>query len=62
MHKLDALTRILEAEPFDGMLIFVRTKQSPVELAELLEARGFTAGRAERRHAAEAARADRRAT
>jgi ATP-dependent RNA helicase DeaD len=41
VHKLDALTRILEAEPFDGMLIFARTKQSTVELAERLEARGF---------------------
>jgi len=41
VHKLDALTRILEAEPFDGMLIFTRTKQSTVELAERLEARGF---------------------
>ncbi len=43
MHKLDALTRILEAEPFDGMLVFTRTKQSTVELAEKLEARGFSA-------------------
>jgi ATP-dependent RNA helicase DeaD len=43
MHKLDALTRILEAEPFDGMLVFTRTKQSTVELAEKLEARGFAA-------------------
>ncbi|HEY2780928.1 MAG TPA: DEAD/DEAH box helicase [Steroidobacteraceae bacterium] len=43
MHKLDALTRILEAESFDGMLIFTRTKQSTVELAEKLEARGFAA-------------------
>jgi ATP-dependent RNA helicase DeaD len=43
MHKLDALTRILEAEPFDGMLIFTRTKQATVELAEKLEARGFAA-------------------
>jgi ATP-dependent RNA helicase DeaD len=43
MHKLDALTRILEAETFDGMLIFTRTKQSTVELAEKLEARGFAA-------------------
>jgi ATP-dependent RNA helicase DeaD len=41
VHKLDALTRILEAEPFDGMLVFARTKQSTVELAERLEARGF---------------------
>jgi ATP-dependent RNA helicase DeaD len=43
MHKLDALTRILEAETFDGMIIFVRTKNSTVELAEKLEARGFSA-------------------
>jgi ATP-dependent RNA helicase DeaD len=41
VHKLDALTRILEAETFDGMLIFTRTKVSTVELAERLEARGF---------------------
>jgi len=41
MHKLDALTRILEAEPFDGMLVFVRTKTATVELAEKLEARGY---------------------
>jgi ATP-dependent RNA helicase DeaD len=43
VHKLDALTRILEAEPFDGMLIFARTKVATVELAERLEARGFAA-------------------
>jgi ATP-dependent RNA helicase DeaD len=43
MHKLDALTRILETEIFDGMLVFTRTKQSTVELAEKLEARGFAA-------------------
>ena len=43
MHKLDALTRILEAETFDGMLVFTRTKQATVELAEKLEARGFSA-------------------
>lgn len=41
MHKLDALTRILEAEPFDGMLIFTRTKVATEELAERLAARGF---------------------
>ncbi len=43
MHKLDALTRILETEIFEGMLVFTRTKQSTVELAEKLEARGFAA-------------------
>ncbi len=42
-HKLDALTRVLEVEPFDGMIIFVRTKSETVELSEKLQARGFTA-------------------
>ena len=41
LHKLDALTRILEVENFDGMIIFVRTKNATVELAEKLEARGY---------------------
>ncbi len=41
LHKLDALTRILEAEPFDAMLIFVRTKTATVELSEKLQARGY---------------------
>tara|TARA_X000000950_G_scaffold42258_1_gene46769 strand:+ start:18130 stop:19869 length:1740 start_codon:yes stop_codon:yes gene_type:complete len=41
-QKLDALTRILEVEPFDGMLIFVRTKSATLEIAEKLEARGYT--------------------
>ena len=41
-HKLDALTRILEVEDFDGMIIFVRTKNATVELAEKLEARGYS--------------------
>ncbi|MCI0655110.1 MAG: DEAD/DEAH box helicase [Methylococcaceae bacterium] len=41
VHKLDALTRILEAEPFDGMLVFVRTRNATLELAEKLEARGY---------------------
>jgi ATP-dependent RNA helicase DeaD len=40
-HKLDALTRILEAESFDAALIFVRTKTATAELAERLEARGY---------------------
>jgi ATP-dependent RNA helicase DeaD len=42
-HKLDVLTRILELEPFDGMLIFVRTKHATVELADKLKAHGFAA-------------------
>ena len=41
MHKLDALTRILEAEAFEAMLIFVRTKTATVELSSKLEARGY---------------------
>lgn len=43
LHKLDALTRILEAESFDAMLVFVRTRNATVELAEKLSARGFAA-------------------
>jgi ATP-dependent RNA helicase DeaD len=42
-QKLEALTRILEAEPFDAMIVFARTKQATTELAERLEARGFAA-------------------
>jgi len=42
-NKLEALTRILEAESFDAMLIFVRTKIATVELADKLAARGFAA-------------------
>ncbi len=41
VHKLDALTRILEAETFDAMLIFVRTKTATVDLSEKLAARGY---------------------
>lgn len=43
LSKLDALTRILEVEPTDGVVIFVRTKVLTVELAEKLVARGFAA-------------------
>lgn len=43
LHKLDALTRMLEVEDTDGMIIFVRTKNSTVDLAEKLEARGYAA-------------------
>ncbi len=42
-RKLDALTRILEVENFDGLIVFVRTKQATEELAERLRARGFAA-------------------
>jgi ATP-dependent RNA helicase DeaD len=43
MHKLDALTRILEVEDTDGILVFVRTKIMTTQLAERLEARGLAA-------------------
>ncbi|MFN2329300.1 MAG: DEAD/DEAH box helicase [Chromatocurvus sp.] len=41
VHKLDALTRILEVEDFDGIIIFVRTRIATTELAEKLAARGY---------------------
>ncbi len=43
INKLDALTRILEAEPFEAMIVFARTKLGTDELAEKLAARGFRA-------------------
>ena len=43
VHKLDALTRILEVEDFDGMIIFVRTRTLTAELADKLAARGYSA-------------------
>jgi ATP-dependent RNA helicase DeaD len=43
LQKLEALTRILEAETFDGMIIFTRTKLATEELASKLQARGFAA-------------------
>ncbi|MDR6936386.1 DEAD/DEAH box helicase [Luteibacter sp. 3190] len=43
VHKLDALTRILEAESFDAMIVFARTKSATEELASKLQARGFAA-------------------
>ena len=42
-QKLDALTRILEVENFEAMIIFARTKSATEELAERLRARGFAA-------------------
>jgi len=41
VHKLDALTRILEVEDFDGVIVFVRTRIATAELAEKLAARGY---------------------
>ncbi|MCG8342247.1 MAG: DEAD/DEAH box helicase [Chlorobiales bacterium] len=42
-HKLDALTRILEIEHFDGVILFVRTKTATLDLSEKLRARGYAA-------------------
>lgn len=42
-QKVDALTRILEVENFEGMIVFVRTKNVTEELAERLRARGYSA-------------------
>lgn len=43
VHKLDALTRILEVETFEGVIVFVRTKTATVEIADKLQARGYEA-------------------
>ncbi|GAA3770020.1 DEAD/DEAH box helicase [Microbacterium kribbense] len=42
-QKVDALTRILEVENFDGVIVFVRTKNETETLAERLRARGHSA-------------------
>ncbi|MGV0633372.1 DEAD/DEAH box helicase [Mycolicibacillus trivialis] len=42
-RKMDALTRVLEVEPFEAMIVFVRTKQATEEVAEKLRARGLAA-------------------
>ena len=42
-QKVDALTRILEVENFEGMIVFVRTKSETESLAEKLRARGLAA-------------------
>jgi len=41
-QKLEALTRILESEEIEGVIVFVRTKIATTELAEKLAARGFS--------------------
>ena len=40
-QKLDALTRLLETETFDGVIVFTRTRGTTVELAEKISARGY---------------------
>jgi ATP-dependent RNA helicase DeaD len=42
-RKMDAITRLLEVEQGDAMIVFVRTKQATEEVAEKLRARGFSA-------------------
>ena len=41
--KREALVRVLEVEPFDGVILFARTKESTVELADFLQQAGFRA-------------------
>lgn len=43
LNKLDALCRILEAEDHDAVIVFVRTKQATLELAEQLNRRHLRA-------------------
>lgn len=43
ISKIDAMTRVLEAEEFDGVIVFVRTKTATIEIADKLAARGFSA-------------------
>ena len=40
-EKIDMLARILEVEDFDATLVFVRTRNATVEVAERLQARGY---------------------
>lgn len=42
-QKIDALTRFLEVENFEGMIVFARTKSATEEVAEKLRARGYSA-------------------
>ncbi|MCG9709898.1 DEAD/DEAH box helicase [Pseudoalteromonas shioyasakiensis] len=43
VHKNKAIVRFLEAEQYDGAIVFVRTRNDTVQLAELLEREGFSA-------------------
>jgi ATP-dependent RNA helicase DeaD len=42
-RKIDALIRILEYEDFDAVIVFVKTKNATLEVAEKLAARGHSA-------------------
>ncbi len=41
-QKMDAITRILEVEDYDGIIIFVRTRGATTELTEKIIARGHS--------------------
>jgi len=41
-QKLEALTRLLEIEPTEAVLVFTRTKNAAAQVAERLEARGYS--------------------
>ena len=43
MQKVDALTRVLEVEDFDGLIVFTRTRGDSEQVAEKLRARGYSA-------------------
>jgi ATP-dependent RNA helicase DeaD len=43
-QKLEALTRLLESEETEAVLVFTRTKIAAAEVAERLEARGYAVG------------------
>ena len=43
LKKLEALSRLVETEDFDGMIVFTRTRVATVELSDQLEARGYKA-------------------
>lgn len=43
IHKNKAIVRFLEAEQYEGAIVFVRTRNDTVQLAELLEREGFSA-------------------
>lgn len=42
-EKIDALTRYLETEETEGVIVFVRTREATVTVAEKLNARGYVA-------------------
>lgn len=41
VHKIDAMTRMLEVEPYDAVLVFVRTKTDAEDVANKLLSRGL---------------------